>query len=70
MSARAWEISPSEFWQMTIAEMVVEVEMRDTGGGGKHYAGGMTEGDLEEISAASAELRKKRELARRGTETA
>ena len=51
---------------MTIAEMMVEIESRDGPG---TYAGGMTEGDIEEIKAASAALRAKRAKAR-GTETA
>lgn len=48
---------------MTLGEMYLELEMRDDGGG-ETYAGGMTERDIEEIKAASAELRAMREKAK------
>ena len=50
---------------MTIAELSCEVEARGTG---KTYAGGMTEGDIEEIKAEAAALREMRAKAR-GIET-
>lgn len=47
---------------MTMSEFMVESQSR--GDSGPTYAGGMTQGDLEEMVAADAAFRKKREKAR------
>ncbi len=47
---------------MTVSELMAEIEARPDPKGA--YAGGMTEGDIEEIKEASAALRAKRAKAR------
>lgn len=47
---------------MTVSELCAELESRDTSK--DTFAGGMTAGEIEEIKAASAALRKKRADAR------
>jgi len=64
LAARAWGIQPSEFWAMTLSEILAEAMIR---GDGQKYAGGMTSGDIEEIRAASAAFREERAKARGAT---
>lgn len=56
MMARGWELAPSEIWQMTMAEFIIEFETRRPHAP-TDYANGMTEGDIESIKAGSAALR-------------
>lgn len=66
MAGRNWDLAPSEIWNMTLAELYVELEMRGTG---RTYANGMTEQDIDNIKTASAELREWK-AKRRDTQTA
>lgn len=56
-------VAPSEYWAMTISEIAAYFEVKRGNGAGS-YAGGMTEGDLEEISAESDALRRRLKEAR------
>lgn len=49
----AMELSPSEFWALTMKEFLVEVQARvpDDKDGPDTYAGGLTLGQLEELEA-------------------
>lgn len=46
--ARALEIQPSEFWDMTLPELLLEAELRRDRQKGD-YAGNLTRGDLDEL---------------------
>lgn len=46
LSARAWEIQPSEFWGMTMAEWFAEYEWRN---GDKQFAGTLTQADVDRL---------------------
>ncbi len=46
--ARTWDIAPSEFWKMTISEILTEYEMRRPTDD-SDYAGKLTRGDVEEL---------------------
>jgi len=46
LNARAWEIQPGEFWEMTMAEWFAEYEWRNDG---NEYAGTLTHADVERL---------------------
>jgi hypothetical protein len=46
--ARALEIQPSEFWEMTLPELLLEADMRQERQKGD-YAGNLTRGDLDDL---------------------
>ncbi len=69
MAARGWELAPSEIWQMTMAEFILEFETRRPHAP-TDYAGGLTEGDLEAIKEEAAKARAEREAKRNGLEAA
>jgi hypothetical protein len=46
---RSWGLPPSEFWQMTIAEILLEFESRRDRTEGD-YAGKLTQADVEELA--------------------
>jgi hypothetical protein len=48
--ARALEIQPSEFWEMTLPELLLEADMRQERQKGD-YAGNLTRGDLDDLKA-------------------
>ena len=47
LNARAWEIQPSEFWQMTMAEWFAEYEWRNPGN--NKFAGSLTQDDVDRL---------------------
>jgi len=51
MAARSWDIQPSEFWGLTMREVILEGEMRRPRVKGQDYAGGLTQGDIDELDA-------------------
>ena len=66
---REWGIAPQDIWAMTISEIAYEYEWRRPNAP-TDYAGGMTEGDIEEMQDAGQKLREKIRKAREnGTET-
>lgn len=69
MMARGWELAPSEIWQMSMYEFILEFETRRPHAK-TDYAGGMTEGDIEAIKAEAAKARAKREAKKNGSEAA
>ena len=48
LSARAWGIQPSEFWDMTLPEFYAEFESRLPDQKG-HHAGKLTDDDVAEL---------------------
>jgi hypothetical protein len=46
--ARSWGLTPSEFWGMTMAEILLEFETRRDRTEGD-YAGSLTAGELDEL---------------------
>lgn len=49
MAARGWGVQPSEFWGMTFPEFFLEAEARRKADPATDYAGGMTQGDVDEL---------------------
>jgi len=51
LSARSWEIQPSEFWDMTFGEWFAEYEWRKPQDKGKAngHAGTLTDADIERL---------------------
>jgi hypothetical protein len=46
--ARALEIQPSEFWEMTLPELLLEADLK-RGRQDGDYAGSLTRGDLDDL---------------------
>lgn len=49
VAARNLGIAPSEFWEMTLGELMLEVEARAAHDPARHFAGGLTAGDIEDL---------------------
>ena len=49
--AREWDIQPSEFWDMTMAEWWCEYDHRSTSSGDGKFAGKLTRSDVDELKA-------------------
>ena len=70
ITVAGWGYAPSEFWGMTVSEFLFLFEIKRPTMEGD-YAGGMTEGDIADIKAASKALKERLERKTRdGTSTA
>jgi len=51
MAARSWDMQPSEFWALTMREIILEGQMRRPRDKATDYAGSLTQGDIDELDA-------------------